>query len=114
MLAAVGLYGVLSYAVSQRLREFGIRAALGAVRGDLVRLLVRDAAVMVLAGVAIGAFLAMLGPQLVEGWLYNVPPTDAASLVAAEAVLFVAAVLACFVPAFRASRANPIEVLRAI
>lgn len=114
VLAAVGLYGVLSYAVSQRLREFGIRVALGAVRADLVRVFAHDAAVMVLAGIAIGAFLAMLGAQLVDGWLYNVPPTDAASLVVAEGVLLIAAVAACVVPALRASRANPVEVLRAI
>jgi predicted permease len=114
VLAAVGLSGVLSQTVGQRLREFGIRVALGAVPGDLVRLVARDAAVMVLAGVAIGAFLAMWGAQLLDAMLYDLPATDAGSLVAAEVVLLVAALAACVVPALRASRANPVEILRAM
>lgn len=114
VLAAVGLYGVLSQTVGQRLREFGIRVALGAVPRDLVRLVARDAAVMVLAGVALGAFLAMWGAQLLDAMLYQVHTTDAASLVAAEVVLLVAGAAACVVPVLRAMRANPVEILRAI
>lgn len=115
LLAALGLYGLLSQAVTERLREFGIRVAVGAVPRDIVRLLLHDASVMVLAGIALGAFVALgLGYAEVLGtWAGDIHPTDAASLVIAEGVLLLAGFAACLVPALRATRADPVEILRA-
>ncbi len=112
-LSSIGLYGVLSYAVSRRLREFGVRTALGAQRRDVLRLVLREGAVMILAGTGIGAILAMWSAQLLSHWLYGVNPTDSVSLVAAELVLIAVSFGACLIPASRATRADPVEVLRA-
>jgi hypothetical protein len=112
-LSSMGLYGVLSYAVSRRVREFGVRMALGARPADVLRLVLREGSVMVLAGVAIGAIVAMWFAQLLGYWLYDVNPTDALSLVSAELVLVVVSLAACAMPGVRASRADPVEVLRA-
>jgi predicted permease len=113
-LAAIGLYGVISYAVSQRMREFAVRIAVGAPARELAKSVAHDGAVMILAGTGVGAFLAMWGSTLLGGWLYNVHHTDAVSLVVAEAVLFLAGFAACIQPALRAMRANPVAILRAI
>ncbi len=113
VLAAVGLYGVLAYAVSRRLREFAVRIALGAQRVDLLRSVLHDGLVMTLAGTGLGAFIAMWSSYLLENYLEDVYPTDALTLVAAEAVLVAVTVAACLAPAFRAMRADPIEILRA-
>lgn len=112
-LAAVGVYGVLAHAVSHRMREFGVRIALGASGRDVMRLVLHDGAVMALAGTAIGAFFAMAGARLLESWLYNVPATDVWALVAAEITLVATVTLACISPAVRAARADPLDVLRA-
>ncbi len=112
-LAATGLYGVLAYTVSQRTREFGIRLALGASRRSVFGLVLRDGAVMVLAGVGVGAIFAMWVAKLLSVWLYTVHPTDAGTLVGAEAVLLVVSVCACVVPGLRAMRADPGDVMRA-
>jgi predicted permease len=113
-LSSIGLYGVLSYAVSRRVREFGVRVALGAQPADVLRLVLREGSVMILAGVAIGAIVAMWFAQLLGYWLYDVNPTDAASLVTAELVLVTVSLIACAIPGVRATRADPVEVLRAI
>ncbi len=113
-LAAIGLYGVVSYTVTQRMREFAVRIAVGAPARAVMRLVAHDAAVMILAGTGIGAFLAMWASKLLGDWLYSVYHTDAVSLLVAEAVLFAAGFAACFQPALRAMRADPIEILRAI
>ena len=112
-LAAVGIYGVLVYAVSRRMREFGVRIALGAKPRDLLNLVLHDGFVMVLAGTGIGAFLAMWGAQIFGTWLYDVNATDALSLVVAEGALLAVSLVACVVPGLQAMRANPIDVLRA-
>ncbi len=112
-LATIGLYGVLSYAVNRRMREFGVRIALGARRSDLIRLVLHEGTVMILAGTAIGALVAMWSAQLLSQWLYNVNPTDAVSLIGAELVLIAVSIAAAVVPGIRASRASPIDVLRA-
>ncbi|MBI2401762.1 MAG: ABC transporter permease [Gemmatimonadetes bacterium] len=113
-LATIGLYGVVSYGVSQRMREFAVRIAVGAPSRDVMKLVAHDGAVMILAGTGIGAFLAMWGSTLLGDWLYNVYHTDAVALVIAEAVLLLAGFAACLQPALRAMRANPVEILRAI
>jgi ABC-type antimicrobial peptide transport system permease subunit len=113
ILAAVGIYGVLAYAVSQRLREFAVRLALGARREDMLRLVLHDGLVMTLAGTGLGAFFALWSSYSLESFLEDVYPTDALTLVSVEAVLVAVAVGACLAPALRAMRADPIGILRA-
>jgi hypothetical protein len=113
-LAALGLYGVLGYAVTQRMREFAVRVALGAGERTLFRLVVHDGLVMLLAGIGTGAFGAMAAAFLLNAVLVEVYPVDVVSLVAAEAVLVGTGLAACMGPASRAARADPIEILRAM
>jgi len=113
-LAALGLYGVLSYAVTQRMREYGVRLALGAEPRGLFRLVLHDGAVMILAGIGVGAFAALAAARLLDSVLVAVLPSDVVSLVAAEAVLFAAGFLAAWVPARRAAAADPLDILRAV
>lgn len=113
LLAAVGLYGVLSYAVSQRVREIGVRVALGAERGDVLRMVAREAARLVIVGIAVGTALALAGGRLVESLLYGIGPSDPVALGAAAAFLGGVAMLACARPAWRASTVAPAEALRA-
>ena len=112
-LAAVGLYGVLAYAVSRRAREFGVRIAIGATTESLFVLVLHDGAVMLLAGTAIGAFAAMTSTRLLDSFLYGVHHADVWALLLSEAVLCMVALVACLVPARRAMQANPVEILRA-
>ena len=106
-LAAVGLYSLLAFVVAQRRREFAVRLALGATGGQVARAVLHDAAVMVLAGTGIGAFLAMWLARALDSLLYGVFYTDAAALVAAEAMVLAVAFAACAVPSRRAARAEP-------
>lgn len=112
LLCAVGLYGVLAYTVTRRIREFAVRIALGARRRDVMRLVVHDAAVTALGGVGVGAFIALwLTRSIVE----NSPFVFAAAiaLIGAECVLFAVAAVAALGPVRHAVRADPVEVLRA-
>jgi predicted permease len=112
-LSSMGLNAVLSYAVGRRMREFGVRIALGAKRPDILRLVLREGAVLILGGVAIGAVVAMWSAQLLTHWLYDINPTDVVALVGAELVLIVVSLIACAVPGLRATKADPLEILRA-
>jgi putative ABC transport system permease protein len=113
LLAAVGLYSVLSFKVGQRTREIGIRVALGAHPRAVVELIIRHGLTLASAGVAIG-FIAALGlTQLLTRVLYAVSPVDPLNLGAVALVLAVIAGLACWLPARRAARVNPIVALRA-
>jgi hypothetical protein len=112
-LCAVGLYGVLAYTVSRRLREFAVRVALGARRRDVVRIVVHDAAVTALAGVGIGAFIALSVTRAIAAAMSGLPYATVIALVLAEAVLFAAAALAALGPVRQAASANPVEILRA-
>jgi putative ABC transport system permease protein len=113
LLAAAGTYGSLLYTVSQRLREMGIRLALGAARADLVRLVVKQCLAQVLTGIALGTAGALWLAQSLEGFLFGVGSADPLTLVAVAAGLAAVTLLACWPPARRAATANPLESLRA-
>jgi predicted permease len=112
-LCAVGLYAVLAYTVNRRLREFAVRIALGAARRDVARLVIRDAAVMALGGVGVGAFVALWLTRSISDVLSARGYADAFALVLAEAVIFAVAFVASLGPVGRATRADPMEILRA-
>ncbi|MGH9143693.1 MAG: FtsX-like permease family protein, partial [Vicinamibacterales bacterium] len=111
-LASVGLYGVLSYSVSQRRRELGVRAALGAGKSDLVRLVIREGLGAAGLGLALGLAAAAALTRLMQSVLFGVAPLDPLSFGAAPLVLALVALLACLVPARRAASIDPAEVLR--
>jgi putative ABC transport system permease protein len=110
LLAVVGIYGVMSYLVAQRTREIGIRLALGAGGGDILRLVVGNGARLIGAGIAIGVAAAVALQRLVSSLLFGVTAADAASGVAV-AILAGVALLACYVPALRATRVDPLRAL---
>ena len=111
-LASVGLYGVLSYGVSQRRRELGVRAALGAARRDLVVLVVGDGLRVTAIGLAVGLAAAAALTRFMQSALFGVAPLDAASFLAAPVVLALVAALSCLLPARRAASIDPAEALR--
>jgi predicted permease len=112
VLAAVGIYGVMAYLVSQGTREIGIRIALGASPGSILALVVRQGIVLAVAGVAIGLVGALALTRLMAGLLYGVTPTDAATFGVIPILLILVAVLASYIPARRAARVNPVVSLR--
>ncbi len=113
LLAAIGIFGVLSYAVSQRTREIGIRMALGAPGRTVVRLILRQAMMLVLSGVAAGTIAALLLSQTMTKMLFSVTPTDPVTFGGVAAVLVGVALVASYLPARRATRVDPIVALRA-
>jgi predicted permease len=113
VLAAVGLYGVVAFGVTRRLREFGIRLALGATDGVVTRQVIGHAAVLSLAGVAVGVAAAFFAAALVEGLVYGVDPRDGGTLAACCGMLLVVTLIAAYVPARRAARVDPAMTLRA-
>ena len=114
VLAAIGLYGVLSYFVNQRTREMGIRFALGAQRGDVLALVGKLGLALAGTGLAIGVALALgLNQFMAEHfWLYNVKTTDPATYAAVGVLLVSIALIACYVPARRAANMDPMTILR--
>jgi putative ABC transport system permease protein len=112
VLAAVGLYGALSYSVSQRVRELAIRSALGARRFDLVRLVMREGLSVTLAGIALGVLGAGIFARLMEDLLFGVTPLDAVAFTVAPAVLVLVSLAACLGPALRAAATDPAVTLR--
>jgi putative ABC transport system permease protein len=113
LLAAVGIYGVLAYSVTQRTREIGVRVALGAVPGSIVRLVVTSGARMVIAGAVAGMAMGLAFSGLMKSLLYGIGPRDPLTFIAAPAVLVLVALVAAYVPARRAARVSPMEALRA-
>jgi ABC-type antimicrobial peptide transport system permease subunit len=113
LLAGVGLYGVLAYTVSQRIREFGLRMALGASVASVMALVMRQTLVLAGAGVATGLALAAGLTRLLGNFLYGVSPFDPATFIAVPLLLTAVVVVACWHPTHRATRVNPIEALRA-
>ena len=112
ILAAVGIYGVMSYSVARRTHEIGIRISLGASRNDVLRLVVRQGMVLALAGSAAGIAGALLLSRLMTKILYGVPPTDPATFVCVAVLLGMVALLATYIPARRATKVDPMVALR--
>jgi predicted permease len=112
LIAVQGLYGVLSYAVAQRRGEIGVRIALGARAGDVLRLVLRQGGTLAVIGLAAGFGLAVLGTRLLGGLLYGVEPTDPPTYFAVGVALVTTALIAAAIPAARATRVDPLEALR--
>jgi ABC-type antimicrobial peptide transport system permease subunit len=112
LLAAIGTYGVLSYMVTERRREIGIRMALGAARSSVVALVMRQGLQAAGVGMALGIAGALAVSRLIAALLFEVRPTDPVTLVAVALTIGSVAVLACWFPAWRASRLDPSVVLR--
>jgi putative ABC transport system permease protein len=112
VLAAIGIYGVMSYTVTARTREIGIRMALGARAGNVLSLVIKDGMKLALAGLAIGIGGALALARLIRTLLFDVTPTDPATFAGVAILLFVVALLACLLPARRASGFNPVDALR--
>ncbi len=112
LLAAVGLYGLISYSVTQRTNEFGIRMALGARSSDVIRLILIQGARLAIAGAGAGVLVGLILMHTMERLLYGVSPADPLSFVGAAILLIVVALLACYVPARRAVSVDPMEALR--
>jgi putative ABC transport system permease protein len=112
LLAVVGIYGVLAHSVSQRTREIGVRLALGAERGRVMRMVVGQAMVFALAGLALGLVLAAGAGRLMQSLLFGVQPMDGVTHAAVFVGLVVAALVASVVPALRAARVDPVTALR--
>ena len=112
LLAAVGLYGVLAYAVARRSREFGLRMALGAEAGRVLRLVLGEGLGLVAIGVVGGLVAALAATRLLARFLYGISPTDPVTFAWTPVVLVVVAALACLIPAMRATRVDPIKALK--
>jgi len=111
-LAAVGLYGVTAYSVSQRTHEIGIRIALGATAGQVLRLILRQGIVLALGGVGLGLIAAGLSGGALAGFLYGLSPADPLTLGSVSILFLAVAVAASFVPAWRAAHIDPLDALR--
>jgi putative ABC transport system permease protein len=111
-LAIVGLYGLISFGVTQRTRELGVRVALGARRTDILGLVVGEGMRLAMAGILIGIAGAFAGTRLLTGMLYQVGVTDAMTFAIVPLILFVTAVLANYLPARRAARIDPVVALQ--
>ena len=113
LFASIGIYGILSYTVARRLREIGIRIALGAQRGNILWLVVSDSLILVLAGVAIGVPATLIAGRLIAGLLFGLTPADPPVVAAAVAMMFAVAAIAGYFPARRATKVDPMIALRA-
>ena len=112
VLAAIGIYGVMSYSVAERTREIGIRMALGAGSGDVVKMVLRHALLMVAVGLSLGVAGSFALTRVIKSALYGVTATDPATYVGISVLLLLVAILACLIPARRAVAVHPTVALR--
>jgi putative ABC transport system permease protein len=112
LLAAIGVFALMSYAVAQRIGEIGVRMVLGAQRRDIVRLIVKDGAMLAIAGIALGFALAFAAIRYASHAIVPLPDMDAVTFIVVPAVLAAVVLLACYLPARRAARVDPLVVLR--
>ena len=112
LIASVGLYGVIAFAVRQRTREFGVRIALGAERQDVIQLVILKALRVTLVGAGVGLLLSLASTHLLRGLLYGLSPVDPTTYVSVVLLWMVVALIASCVPAYRATRVDPAVALR--
>jgi putative ABC transport system permease protein len=112
LLAAIGVYGVIAYTFSQRIGEIGLRMALGAQRGDILKIVLGEGALMVVAGVAAGLVGALMLTRFMQAMLFDITPTDPLTFGALTTILAAVALLASLIPAQRASYVDPLVALR--
>ena len=112
ILVCIGLYRVMSYVVTNRTREIGIRMALGAQRKKVLWLVLRESLLLIVIGVGVGMPAIFAAGQWIASLLFGVKPADIAALISAAAILFGAGILACYIPARRATRVEPTVALR--
>ncbi len=112
LLAAVGIYGLVAYAVSQRTREMGVRIALGAGRGNVLRVILNQGFRLALIGVGLGLAASFALTRLMTGLLFGVKPSDPQTFILVTAALLAVALAACWIPAHRATRIDPVVALR--
>jgi ABC-type antimicrobial peptide transport system permease subunit len=112
VLASVGIYGVISYAVSQRTQEIGVRMALGAQPEDVLKMVVAEGLKLVVAGMAVGVVVALMLTRLLEGMLYGVSVRDPLIFILVNLLLVAVSLAACYVPARRAMRVDPMVAVR--
>ena len=112
LVAGIGIYGVVAYAVTRRRNELGIRLALGASRGGLIAMIIRQGMVPVVGGIAFGVLMGLLAGQIIRGLLFGVESTDLATVGSVTLVLFVVGFAACLIPARRAVSTTTLSALR--
>jgi ABC-type antimicrobial peptide transport system permease subunit len=112
ILAATGIYGVMAYAISRRTREIGIRMAIGASQGQVLAIVARRALLLIGSGTLVGLAVALAAGRFLEKILYGVQPTDPLTLAIVLMMMLAIAALACWIPARRAIRINPVTALR--
>jgi len=112
LLSSIGIYGVVSYSVSQQTRHIGVRMALGAQASDILKMVLKQGVFLALVGVAVGAVAALGLMRLLRSLLFEVQTYDIVTFVVAGGVLFAVALLACYLPARRATKVDPLEALR--
>jgi len=111
LLASIGIFGLMSYSVARRTNEIGIRMALGARRQDVLRLVMRESMLLVVAGIAIGLAVATASSRLIASLLFGLSPTDTMTIVEAVALLVIVSAVAGYLPARRAARVDPLVAL---